>query len=65
MPALSVWMPKERARELQRVALELSLERNRRVTVSALVREALEAQWPSKDAGASQNESGKEDATKQ
>lgn len=63
MPALSVWMQEDRAKELQRVALELSLKRNRRVTVSAMVREALEAQWPSKDAGA--NENGKETATQQ
>lgn len=53
MPAISIWMQPERAQELRRMAMELSLERDRQVSLSALVREALEAQWPTEAAQAS------------
>ena len=46
MPAVSIWLPKERQCELRRVALQLSLEEDRRVTLSSLAREALDSRWP-------------------
>ncbi len=46
MAAVSIYLPTERQRELRRVALQLSLDQDKRITLSSLVREALEAKWP-------------------
>ena len=47
MPAVSIYLPDARVRELRRVALRLSLEKEARVTLSSMAREALDAMWPS------------------
>ena len=58
MPAVSIWMSRERAVELRRVALRRSLAEDKRVTLSLMAREALEAMWP--EGQRNEQEDGKE-----